>query len=53
MNLLFIFVAGLIGGIGAVVAFYWITQSVILRPIRQLRAIANNVTEEISISEAQ
>ncbi len=45
MNLLFIFVAGLIGGIGAVVAFYWITQSVILRPIRQLRAIANNVTE--------
>jgi two-component system sensor histidine kinase BarA len=45
MNLLFIFVAGLIGGIGAIVAFYWITQSVILRPIRQLRAIANNVTE--------
>ncbi len=45
MNLLFIFVAGLIGGTGAIVAFYWITQSVILRPIRQLRAIANNVTE--------
>jgi len=45
MNRLFIFVAGLIGGIGAIVAFYWITQSVILRPIRQLRAIANNVTE--------
>ena len=45
MNLLFIFVAGLIGGIGAIVAFYWITQNVILRPIRQLRAIANNVSE--------
>ncbi len=45
MNLLFIFVAGLIGGIGAIIAFYWITQNVILRPIRQLRAIANNVTE--------
>ncbi len=45
MNLLFIFVAGLIGGIGAIVAFYWITQRVILRPIRQLRAIANNVAE--------
>ena len=27
------------------VAFYWITQRVILRPIRQLRAIANNVAE--------
>jgi len=45
MNLLFIFVAGLIGGIGAIVVFYWITQRVILRPIRQLRAIANNVAE--------
>jgi len=45
MNLIFIFVAGLIGGTGAIIAFYWITQNVILRPIRQLRAIANNVTE--------
>jgi len=45
MNLLFIFVAGLIGGTGAIVAFYWITQRVILRPIRQLRALANNVAE--------
>jgi two-component system, NarL family, sensor histidine kinase BarA len=27
------------------VAFYWITQRVILRPIRQLRALANNVAE--------
>ncbi|GAF78933.1 unnamed protein product, partial [marine sediment metagenome] len=32
-------------GTGAIVAFYWITQRVILRPIRQLRAIANNVAE--------
>ena len=45
MNLIWVIVAGLIGGIGAVVAFYWITQRVILRPIRQLRAIANNVAE--------
>lgn len=45
MNLVWVIVAGLIGGIGAVVAFYWITQRVILRPIRQLRAIANNVAE--------
>ena len=45
MNLLFIFVAGLIGGTGAVVAFYLITQRVILRPIRQLRALVNNVAE--------
>ena len=33
-------IAGLLGGIGAIVAFYWITQRVILRPIRQLRALA-------------
>jgi signal transduction histidine kinase len=45
LNLVWVIVAGLIGGIGAVIAFYWITQRVILRPIRQLRAIANNVTE--------
>jgi len=38
-------VAWLIGLTGAVVAFYWITQRVILRPIRQLRALANNVAE--------
>jgi len=31
--------------IGAFVAFYVITQRVILRPIRQLRALANNVAE--------
>ena len=45
LNTLWIIVAGLIGGAGAIVAFYVITQRVILRPIRQLRAIANNVAE--------
>jgi len=45
MNLIWIIVAGLIGGTGAIVAFYMITQRVILRPIRQLRALANNVAE--------
>lgn len=38
-------IAGLIGATGAIVAFYWVTQRVILRPIRQLRGIANNVAE--------
>jgi signal transduction histidine kinase len=37
--------AGLIAGAGAIIAFYWITQRVILRPIRQLRGLANNVAE--------
>ncbi len=45
MNRIWVIVAGLIGGIGAIVAFYMITQRVILRPIRQLRALANNVAE--------
>jgi len=45
MNRVWIIVAGLIAGTGAIVVFYWITQRVILRPIRQLRAIANNVAE--------
>jgi two-component system sensor histidine kinase BarA len=45
MNVVWILVAGVIGGTGAIVAFYWITQRVILRPIRQLRALANNVAE--------
>ena len=45
MNGIWILVAGVIGGTGAIVAFYWITQRVILRPIRQLRALANNVAE--------
>jgi signal transduction histidine kinase len=45
MNRVWIIAAGLIAGAGAIVAFYMITQRVILRPIRQLRAIANNVAE--------
>jgi signal transduction histidine kinase len=45
MNTVWIIVACLIAGIGAIVAFYIITQRVILRPIRQLRALANNVAE--------
>ena len=45
MNRIFIIAAGLIAGAGAIVAFYVITQRVILRPIRQLRALANNVAE--------
>ena len=45
LNRVWIIMAGLIGGTGAIVAFYWITQRVILRPIRQLRGLANNVAE--------
>jgi signal transduction histidine kinase len=45
MNGIWTIVAGVIGGTGAIVAFYWITQRVILSPIRQLRALANNVAE--------
>jgi two-component system sensor histidine kinase BarA len=45
LNRIWIFTAGLIAGTGAVIAFYWITQRVILSPIRQLRAVANNVAE--------
>ncbi len=45
LNRIWIGVAGLIGLTGAIVAFYVITQRVILRPIRQLRAMANNVAE--------
>lgn len=45
MNMVWIIVAGLIGGTGAIVTFYMITQRLILRPIRQLRALANNVAE--------
>jgi two-component system sensor histidine kinase BarA len=45
MNCIWIIVAGLIGGAGAIVVFYMITQRLILRPIRQLRSLANNVAE--------
>jgi len=45
LNRVWIGVSWLIGVTGAIVAFYWITQRVILRPVRQLRALANNVAE--------
>jgi len=45
LNRIWIITAGLLAGTGAVITFYWITQRVILRPIRQLRAVANNVAE--------
>lgn len=45
LNWVWIIAAGLIAGTGAIVAFYLITQRLILSPIRQLRAIANNVAE--------
>jgi len=45
LNWVWIVTAGLIAGTGAIISFYWITQRVILRPIRQLRAMANNVAE--------
>jgi len=45
LNRVWIFVAFIIAGTGAIVAFYVITQRVILRPVRQLRAMANNVAE--------
>ena len=45
MNRIWTVMAAVLGATGAMVAFYWITQRVILRPIRQLRALANNVAE--------
>lgn len=45
MNRLWVVIAGLLAATGAMVAFYTITQRVILRPIRQLRALVNNVAE--------
>ncbi len=45
LNRVWIVFAMLIGATGAFVAFYIITQRVILSPIRQLRAMANNVAE--------
>ncbi len=45
LNRLWSTTAALIGGLGAIIAFYWITQRVILRPIRQLRSMANNVAD--------
>lgn len=45
MNRIWTIVAGLLAGAGAIIAFYVITQRVILRPIRQLRGVVNNVAE--------
>ena len=45
LNWVWVSFAGLIAGTGAIIAFYWITQRVILSPIRHLRAMANNVAE--------
>ncbi|MHC4987369.1 MAG: sensor histidine kinase [Planctomycetota bacterium] len=45
MNRLWIVIAGLLAATGAIVSFYIITQRVILRPIRQLRALVNNIAE--------
>jgi two-component system, NarL family, sensor histidine kinase BarA len=45
LNSFWIVIAGLISATGAFIAFYVITQRVILSPIRQLRAMADNVAE--------
>ena len=45
LNGFWVIITGLIGATGAFVAFYVITQRVILSPIRQLRAMADNVAE--------
>ena len=45
LNSFWIIIAGLISATGAFIAFYVITQRVILSPIRQLRAMADNVAE--------
>lgn len=45
LNRFWVVVAGLLAATGAMVSFYAITQRVILRPIRQLRALVNNVAE--------
>jgi signal transduction histidine kinase len=45
MNRIWIVLAGVLAAAGAMVAFYSIAQRIILRPIRQLRALVNNVSE--------
>ena len=45
MNVILIGIAWLLAAIGAMVAFYTIAQRIILRPIRQLRALVNNISE--------
>jgi signal transduction histidine kinase len=44
LNLIFLATAGVLAGAGAIVAFYIIAQRVILSPIRQLRALVDNVS---------
>lgn len=45
VNRFCIIIAGLLAGVGAMISFYTIAQRIILRPIRQLRALATNVSE--------
>ena len=45
INLIWTIIAGLLAATGAMVAFYTIAQRIILRPIRQLRGLVNNVAE--------
>jgi two-component system, NarL family, sensor histidine kinase BarA len=45
MNRIWTIVAGLLAAAGAMVAFYAIAQRIILRPIRQLRSLVNNIAE--------
>lgn len=45
INRIVTIVAWLLAAMGAMIAFYTIAQRLILRPIRQLRALVNNVSE--------
>ena len=45
INRLMVIVAYVLAATGAMIAFYAIAQRIILSPIRQLRALVNNVTE--------
>ncbi|MGA2914448.1 MAG: HAMP domain-containing sensor histidine kinase [Sedimentisphaerales bacterium] len=45
LNWICVITAGLFAGAGAIVAFYIIAQRIILSPIRQLRAIVDNVSQ--------
>ncbi len=45
MNRIWIAIAWLLAATGAMVAFYTIAQRIILSPIRQLRALVNNISE--------
>jgi len=44
LNGICVVTAGILAGAGAIVAFYIIAQQLILSPIRQLRALVNNVS---------